>query len=331
MKILCITDPATHPEFDTTVELYRRLASRPDVILYHTAPELIDENGGVNAAAVGEPPTYEAFLGLSRRAMGESGSPIGDFDLVFCRTDKPYPAGYLEKLARFERTTRFVNRPSGLAALTDRAFLPSRWPHLLADSLVTSDPAEAESFCRRHGMTVVKRNHSYGGRGVFRIEHSGSGWMVSSSGDVAARSHSSFQALMAEVAAPGERLLFVRFVGDIARGDKRVLVVDGEIYGGYIRRSTTGSWVHNITAGGASHVATVTDWERDAIRETCGAFHSQGAFTLGYDFLCDGGDRWLLSEVNAGNVGGYNRLEELTGEPVMERLIDWLRNFAKRH
>ncbi len=62
----------------------------------------------------------------------------------------------------------------------------------------------------------------------------------------------------------------------------------------------------------------------------CPVYQALGLFTLGYDFLMNGDGTWLLSEINAGNIGGYWILEELSGEPVYERLIAWLIAFSKR-
>ncbi len=128
----------------------------------------------------------------------------------------------------------------------------------------------------------------------------------------------------------GQLLQFVRFLNHIDAGDKRVLVVDGKIYGGYLRKSSNRHWVHNISAGGTYHAAEVGEAEIRAINKTCSAYQELGLFTLGYDFLMDGDGTWVLSEINAGNIAGYGRVEELSGEPVYERLIAWLVAFSRR-
>ena len=47
-----------------------------------------------------------------------------------------------------------------------------------------------------------------------------------------------------------------------------------------------------------------------------------------YDFLLGDDHRWVISEINAGNIGGFARLETLTGEAVCDRLIRWMLNYA---
>ena len=127
-----------------------------------------------------------------------------------------------------------------------------------------------------------------------------------------------------------DQFQLVRFLKNIGAGDKRVHVVDGEIYGGYIRQSTTGSWVHNITSGAKGVPATVTTREKEIVLNTVSYFQERGVFTLGYDFLQDDDGQWILSEINAGNIGGYDRLEKLSGQPVISRLVDWLVSSCKQ-
>ncbi len=60
-------------------------------------------------------------------------------------------------------------------------------------------------------------------------------------------------------------------------------------------------------------------------------YQQRGLHTLGYDFLLDDQGSWCISEINAGNIGGFARLEQLTGKPIMKKLIDWLITFAQQY
>ena len=108
------------------------------------------------------------------------------------------------------------------------------------------------------------------------------------------------------------------------------MVVDGEIYGSYLRRSKSGHWVNNVSADGECTLVDISIEERDAIAHTVGHYQRMGLHTLGYDFLMDDDGTWRISEINAGNIGGFARLELLTGRPVMDRFIGWLLDFASR-
>ena len=121
----------------------------------------------------------------------------------------------------------------------------------------------------------------------------------------------------------------MRYLSRVNQGDKRIVVVDGEIYGAFLRRSKTGHWVNNVSGDGECVLAEISDFEKDAIADTMGAYQERGLHTLGYDFLQDDNGIWRISEINARNIGGFARLEELTQTPVMECFIDWLISFAQ--
>ena len=106
----------------------------------------------------------------------------------------------------------------------------------------------------------------------------------------------------------------------------RVVVVDGEIYGGYLRRSADGHWVQNVSLGGGCELVPVGSTERVAIAATFQAYQRAGIHVLGYDFLRDDDGSWRLSEINAGNVGGLDRLEHLGVRGVTDRFVDWLQS-----
>lgn len=126
----------------------------------------------------------------------------------------------------------------------------------------------------------------------------------------------------------GTPIQLVRYLQHVQQGDKRIVVVDGEIYGAYLRRSKSGHWVNNVSGDGECLLAEITDAEKNAIAHTVKAYQTLGLYTLGYDFLLDDDGIWRISEINAGNIGGFARLEQLTQTPIMARFIDWLINFA---
>jgi glutathione synthase len=176
----------------------------------------------------------------------------------------------------------------------------------------------------------VKKNSSYGGKGVSRIWNNASVWLLEHSNGEK-RSFSTpellLETLFSEDSDPYE---FVRFLKNVTHGDKRVIVVDGKILGGYLRCSSTGGWIQNITAGGTAHAAEVSEHEENVVAATWPEYACRGVRTLGYDFLLDDdGLTWILSEINAGNIGGYGRLEQLSGKPIYDQLFECLSNVHK--
>lgn len=258
------------------------------------------------------------------------GISLEDIDLVFCRTLKPYGPHYLDKLSTWENFTRFVNRPSSKRSQIKSDFLLKIASLYMPESTVSNSWPEALAFFEQFQTIVAKRANSTGGRGVFKIYYKNSAYQVD---NVVAgtRTFSLFSQVWQYLqAGQTEPVQLCRYLANTTAGDKRVVVVDGEIYGSYLRRSKSGHWVNNVSADGECSLAEITDEEKAAIASTVGHYQKLGLHTLGYDFLQDDDGTWRISEINAGNIGGFARLELLTGEPVMDRLIDWLIDYARQ-
>lgn len=334
ISVLCITDPQSHPSFDTTVDLYRRLVSDLRFSLSHTNATSISACWGsprleVPAVRVETPLTYEQFLELSLC----TGVPraINEFDFVFHRTDKPFPPHFLDQLEVWESLTCMANSPKGLRQTDNREFAEKHFSHCMPSHVVTTNFNVASSFIEQHRSVVAKENVSYGGKGISRIYHHMGQWQLErSSGDL--RRFDDLSALLRHLPLSSDAPMeFVRFLKNVNHGDKRVLVVGGEIVGAYLRKSKDSGWIQNVTHGGECVACTIGTFEYQCINETYPHFESRGVYTLGYDFLMDDDGSWVLSEVNVGNIGGYNRLEPLYGIDGFSFLFDWIESRVATH
>jgi glutathione synthase/RimK-type ligase-like ATP-grasp enzyme len=272
--------------------------------------------------------TYDEFLELGN-GPGVDLS-LEQVDLVFCRTLKPFPPAYLQQLSQWETWTKFVNSPSHKQAQMKSDFLLQVAADYIPETIVTPNPTEALAFFERFQTIVAKQANSTGGKGVFKIWYEAGEFQVD---NAVAGTHSfpDFDAVMAYLqTGQTEPLQFCRFLQRTDAGDKRVVVVDGEIYGSYLRRSKRGHWVNNVSIDGECTLADISPGEVTAIQQTVPHYQALGLHTLGYDFLMDDDDTWRISEINAGNIGGFARLELLTGEPIMDRFISWLIDYSQR-
>ncbi|EDX87364.1 RimK-like ATP-grasp domain family [Synechococcus sp. PCC 7335] len=286
------------------------------------------EHPYIPAISVAGALTYPDFLSIGN----EPARPIAlaDVDLVFCRTLKPFPPSYLSRLTEWEKYTRFVNSPTGKQTQMRAEFLLETAEGYIPDAIATDKYDQAIAFFEQHKTIVAKQSNSCGGRGVFKIWYQAGVFYVD---NVLSGTHRfpTFAHVMSFLQQGQiEPLQFCRYLHRTDEGDKRVVVVDGEIYGSYLRRSKSGHWVNNVSRDGECTLAEITEDEIAAIRHTVGRYQALGLHTLGYDFLMDDEGTWRISEINAGNIGGFARLELLTGEPVMKRLTDWLKAFSQR-
>ncbi len=336
IRLLLICKPAAYPpKVAETPELYQHLAADPRFELFHCDPtwlwEIEDDGKPLEIPVVPVPRelSYEEFLELSDRSQAIS-NRVSSFDLAFCRTLKPFPLGYMERLEELERAVKFVNSPQGIVTHLQPTYLPSIAPGLTPDLIVTRDVDAATDFIRQHQRVVAKKAKSCGGKGVFRIAASETGFVIDGLKIEQMIFRTASECLEFLFELDGDPFQFVRYLPLNHHGDKRVLVVDGETYGAYLRKGPAGSWIHNVSSGGSYQHTTISDREHEIIRRTAPHYRRLGVTTLGYDFLMDDDGQWTLSEINAGNIAGYSLLEELTGQPIYDRFADFLYQYAPK-
>lgn len=370
MKLLAICDPSRYdrPPLDVPT-FYQRAAYDPNIDFYHI-PTTNVLNINANAERIPVAPaqgklTYDQFVNLGSKA--NHWEFLESFNLVFCRTLKPFPNDYLAKLKAWEnRGVLFVNSPTGIEQQIQIDFFANVAQHYTPETIVTADWEVAYAFFEKHQIVVVKQENSCGGRGVFKVwyenkvfkvDHLNLGTQefntfaqamdylqgVNFTKPIAqdcntlkwarngSTTTSKFDIIEYEEKRISDRpLQFVRYLKRVSEGDKRIVVVDGEIYGAYVRRSKSGHWVNNVSGDGECVLSEISPLERAAIEKTVPFYRDRGLMTLGYDFLMDDDGNWVISEINAGNIGGFARLELLTHHPTMDRFLNWLTQFARR-
>lgn len=330
MNIVFICDPERYPHADNDIPVcYKAAARDPKIDLFHLPVANVTGADEIEVVPVetGEL-SHEAFLKLNaapRRMM-----PVTAMDVMFCRTLKPFPDGHLDRLGRWIGKTKFLNHPLNKKIQISAGFLSRLAPDYTPETIVTGDVAELDAYLARHETVVAKRPNSTNGLGVYRIWREGATYRTDHVHD-GEQEFSDAGAMLASVCGDWDAVELVRFLPRVTAGDKRVVVVDGEIYGAYLRKSASGHWVHNVSSSDSMcYLADVSDFERQAVAATVPLYRDYGFYTLGYDFLMNDDGRWLISEINVGNIGGIARLEQLTGDSFMNRFLDWMVSFGER-
>jgi L-amino acid N-acyltransferase YncA/glutathione synthase/RimK-type ligase-like ATP-grasp enzyme len=328
--MLLLSDPATYPQSESDVPCFYRSVSRDSgICAFHASPAQVLAASDLSLEAMPlpthlKPPKFLALPDLPPRRLD-----LDAVQVVFCRTLKPFPRGYLEQLRRWESKVRFLNRPSSKLRQMQSSFLPQLALPYLPETLVSCDPDQVGYFLDEHGEIVAKRANSTGGRGVFRIRRHG-GQLLCDGIEHGMRLFADLPSLLAELEQDHvEPLLFSRFLTRVHEGDKRVLVVGGQIHGAYLRRSASGHWINNLSHDGRCRPAVVTAAELEAIADTAPCYGRMGLHVLGYDFLTGEDGQPRIGEINVGNIGGFASVERLYGMPAMERLLAWIKGFAR--
>jgi glutathione synthase len=223
---------------------------------------------------------------------------------VYMRKDPPVDIFYLQAtyiLARLPGAVLQINRARALAGECEK-LIPLAFPGLLPEMLVTTSTDLLEAFLERHGRMVVKPLDDCSGHGIIVLER----------GD--AEGH----AKLRQATEHGRRFVQgERFLPEIELGDKRVLLLDGEILGWLRRLPAAGDFRSNVNAGGCCVPCELTDADRAICARLAPWLREQGIVLAGVDIV---GEHVL--EVNITSPSCLREMNELTGERLEERIVD---------
>ena len=204
-----------------------------------------------------------------------------DVDVVLMRQDPPFDLGYLTGtwlLERIRDETLVVNDPVSVRNAPEKVFVLD-FPQFMPPTMVTRDLDAVKDFQARYGAVVVKPLHGNGGKAVFRIDADGSnlGALVELFGQVWP-----------------EPFMVQQFLPSVSKGDKRIVLVDGDVAGAINRKPGEGEFRSNLAVGGYAEAAELTPREQEICAALGPQLKERGLIFVGIDVI---GGEWL-TEIN---------------------------------
>ena len=285
---------------DSTFRIMEEAQARGHRLFYYTPDQLSLDEGRVTAR--GWPVEVRRVKGDHFTLGPETVADLGAMDVVWLRQDPPFDMGYITTthvLDRLAPGTLVVNDPFWVRNFPEK-LLVLQFPELTPPTTVARDLATLRAFKARHGDIILKPLYGNGGAGVFRLDPN----------------DRNFTALWEVFTGINrEPLIAQKFLPDVAKGDKRVILVDGEAVGAINRVPQEGETRSNMHAGGTPTKVALT--ERD--REICAAIgpllREKGQIFVGIDVI--GG--WL-TEINVTSPTGLQELERFDGVNVTAKI-----------
>ena len=220
---------------------------------------------------------------------------LADVDVVWLRQDPPFDMAYITTTHLLERLagqTLVVNDPRAVRNAPEK-LLVLDYPDLTPPTAIARDIAVLREFRARHGDVILKPLYGNGGAGVFR--------MTPADGNLSAL-HELFTGISREP------LIIQKFLPAVSRGDKRVILVDGEPIGAINRVPAEGETRSNMHVGGRPEKIALSDRDRE-ICDRIGPFlRDNGLVFVGIDVIGD----WL-TEINVTSPTGLQELERFDG------------------
>jgi len=310
LKVAVQMDPleAIKIEGDTTFLMMLTAQARGHSLFVYAPDRLSLEEGKVLAR--GRSVSVNDVKGDHARFGDWELRDLSEFDVVLLRQDPPFDMAYITSthfLDVVHPKTLVVNNPAEVRNAPEKLFVTG-FPGVQPPTLITSDVEAIYDFRARHGDIVLKPLYGGGGSGVARL----------------LADDPNLDALLDLHRMIGrEPVIAQKFIPAVSKGDKRILLVDGEPVGAVNRVPAENDIRSNMVRGGAARPTDLTPRERE-ICDTIGPeLKARGLMFVGIDVIGD-----YLTEINVTSPTGARALERFTG--VNAAAILWDAIEAKR-
>ena len=298
---------------DSSFALMLSAQERGHELYYYDVRDLSWRDARVTARAA--PVTVQHVAG-DHYALGEFRTlDLGrDADVVLMRQDPPFDIGYLTGtwlLERIAGETLVVNDPKAVRDAPEKVFVLD-FARFMPPTLVTRRIEEVRAFHAEHGEIVIKPLHGNAGKAVFRVGRDGD--------NIAA-----LVELFGQVWP--EPFMVQKFLREVGEGDKRIVLIDGEVAGAINRKPGAGEIRSNLAAGGFAEATTLTPYEEEICAALAPELKRLGLIFVGIDVI---GGRWL-TEINVTSPTGIVAIDKFNGSDTPARIWDAIeRRLAKR-
>jgi glutathione synthase len=238
-------------------------------------------------------------LGESRHMdLGE------EIDVILMRQDPPFHMGYITAthiLEHIHPKTLVVNDPASVRNAPEKIFL-TKFPELMPPTMITANANDVRAFREEYKDIIVKPLYGNGGAGVFRI----------SEGD---QNLSSLIEMFQEFYT--EPFIVQKYLSDVRKGDKRIILVDGEAVGAINRVPAEGEVRSNMHVGGEARKSLLTEREKEICDAIGPILKEQGQIFVGIDVIGD-----YLTEINVTSPTGLQEIKRFDGTDISALIWD---------
>jgi glutathione synthase len=287
---------------DSTFALMLEAQTRGHTLFYYEPMTLALREGRLMAngcdVTVRDEPGNHASLGEARDV------DLSEFDVVLMRQDPPFDMTYItitHMLEHIHPETLVVNDPGEVRNAPEKLYV-LQYAKFMPPTLITRDVPAVRKFRDEFGDIILKPLYGNGGAGVFKLAH----------GD------ENFAALV-ELFTLSFREPFIaqRYLADVRKGDKRIILVDGEPVGAVNRVPAIGEHRSNMHIGGRPEPAELSDRDREICAAIGPDLKARGLIFVGIDVIGD-----YLTEINVTSPTGLREIRRFGGPDIAALIWD---------
>ncbi|MGB0169312.1 MAG: glutathione synthase, partial [Paracoccaceae bacterium] len=272
MKIAFQMDPITTVNInaDSSFRLAEEAQRRGHSLFYYSADMLAFQEGTLTAR--GHKMHVQRVEGTPAILEPEEEVALSDFDVIWLRQDPPFDMHYITTthlLDRLKGQTLVVNDPFWVRNYPEK-LLVLDFPDLTPPTAIARDLEILKAFRQAHGDVILKPIYGNGGAGVFLLKEDD-------------RNMTSLHELFSGFSR--EPLIVQKFLPDVSKGDKRVILVDGEPVGAINRVPATGETRSNMHVGGRPEKIKLTPRDLEICARIGPLLREKGQVFVGIDVI----------------------------------------------
>lgn len=302
MRSLYVMDPLhkLHLGGDSTYVMMRESCDRGYPVAWCTPSDLYVLNGRARARVRAVKVTESAPFFDQGAVTNED---LGAFDVVWMRKDPPFDMTYIFATYILDLAdTLVLNDPAGLKLFNEKLWA-MKWPQFQPSTLLSNDKERLMAFVRdQPDGAVLKPWDGNGGRGV----------LVTNGQD---RNLASMVEVLTHEGR--DHVLAQAYISGVTRGDKRILLFDGEPVGAINRVPPSGDYRANMHVGATVHQTQLSERETEICDALAPSLRAHGMLFVGIDII-DG----YLTEINVTSPTGIREVNTLQGVCLEADLID---------
>jgi glutathione synthase len=229
---------------------------------------------------------------------------LSQMDVVLLRQDPPFDMNYITTthlLERIHPKTLVVNDPVWVRNSPEKIFV-TEFPDLMPETLITRDPAEVDAFRRQYGDIIVKPLYGNGGAGIFHLHE-------------ADRNLASLLEMFQQMFR--EPFIVQRYLKDVRKGDKRIILIEGEAVGAINRVPAEHDSRSNMHVGGRPELSPLTEREKEICATIAPALKERDMIFVGIDVIGD-----YLTEINVTSPTGIREIKRFGGPDIAVMIWD---------
>ncbi len=307
MKALFVMDPLDriHLDGDSTFAIMLDWQARGHECWFCEPRHLGLEHD--SAVATAWPTTVQRVKGEHFRLGVEAVGALEDFDVVLMRKDPPFDVDYYTATLILERArgkTLLINDPRGLREWNEKLAVLN-FPELTPAMIVTRDARRLRTFLvQQGGQMVVKPLDASGGFGVFHVR----------------QDDSNTGSILEQATNLGRRWTVAQaYLPAVRQGDKRILLVDGDLLCAVLRVPAADEARGNMHVGAQPTATTLDDRDKKIVSQVGPFLRDHGFFFVGLDVI--GGH---LTEINVTSPTGILEANALYGGAYETQVVDRL-------